>query len=134
MQVIETLDAKGFRQFGLMMAAFIAGIFGLLLPWLWKTTYPIWPWVIAAIFTVWAMVSPMSLNPVYRNWMRVGIFIGGIVNRVILGLVFFLVIWPIGLLLRLKGMDSMRLKLKTKDLSYRIPSISRGKNHIERPF
>jgi len=134
MQQIEMLDAKGLRQFGLMMAIFISGLFGLLLPWLWEVRYPLWPWIVAAIFTAWAMLLPTSLNLFYRIWMRLGMAIGYIVNRLILGVVFFLVIWPIGILLRLKGADPMLRKPRAENTSYRIASISRDKTHIERPF
>jgi len=134
MHEIVELDAKGLRQFGLMMAGFIAGVFGLVLPWLWGKTFPLWPWGVGAVFAVWALAAPATLNPVYRGWMRVALLIGNVINRIVLGVVFFLVMWPIGLIMRLRGKDPMRRTLDADAESYRVPSQSRPSKHMERPF
>ena len=41
---IPELDRAGLRQFGLLMGGFVALVFGLLLPWLFERTLPLWPW------------------------------------------------------------------------------------------
>lgn len=134
MQVVPKLDAKGLRQFGVMMAGFIAGVFGLVLPWLWNFSFPVWPWAMACLFAIWALMAPMSLNPVYIGWMRVALVVGNVVNSIILGAVFFLVMWPIGLFMRMAGKDPMCRELDVDVESYRVVSESRSPKHMERPF
>ena len=101
MQAIPQLDQKGLRKFGLTTAAIIVALFGLLLPWLRERPVPLWPWAIAVVLSIWAVVAPGSLNLVYRPWMNVGLILGWINTRIILGLVFLVIIWPLGVLLRL---------------------------------
>ena len=50
---IPELDAKGLRQFAFTMGVIIAALFGVLLPWLWNASFPVWPWVFASLFAVW---------------------------------------------------------------------------------
>ncbi|MCZ6664458.1 MAG: SxtJ family membrane protein, partial [Gammaproteobacteria bacterium] len=88
---IPELNAKGLRQFAFTMGAIIAALFGVLLPWLWNASFPVWPWVFASLFAVWGAAAPTSLRPVYRAWMRFGLLLNRIMTPVILGIVFYLV-------------------------------------------
>ena len=126
-------DRAGLRKFGLVTAGMFVLIFGLLLPWLFALRPPIWPWWLAAAFVVPALVRPMALAPVYRLWMRAAGVIGTFNNRILLGVVFFLVVTPIGLLRRALGMDSMNRRLGGT-LSYRVPSAIRDPKSLERPY
>ena len=131
---IPELDKKGLRDFGLITGALFALIFGLLLPWKFEWQWPIWPWVLFALLAVMAFAAPMTLNPVYRVWMRFGHFMGSIISRVILGLVFFLVVTPIGLMMRATGKDPMHRRLDPEAVSYR-EAISENKSHsFDKPF
>ena len=62
---------------------------------------PWWPFSIAAVLCFWALVAPVSLNLVYRPWMKVGLVLGWINTRIILGVVFWVIILPLGIVLRL---------------------------------
>ena len=66
MHQIPDLDKKGLREFALVTSGVIVGLFGLLLPWLFKLGWPTWPWVLAAILVTLGFVAPMVLRPVYR--------------------------------------------------------------------
>lgn len=134
MQSIPHLDRKGLRQFGLMMAGFVAVVFGLALPWLWGYRYPVWPWIVGVVISCWALVAPVSLRPFYRGWMRIALVIGGIVNRLMLGIVYYGVVLPTGLIMRLRGRDPMRRQWDVQAKTYRIPSETRHREHMRRPF
>jgi len=131
---IPELDKKGLRQFGLMMAGFIAGIFGLVLPWMWGLAYPLWPWATGVVFLVWAVGSPASLRPMYMGWMKVAMVIGGVINHLVLAVVFYVVMLPMGLVMRAMGKDPMARKFDKTMKSYRVMSKAPVRNHMERPF
>ena len=110
------------RKFGLIMGAMFALIFGLLFPWITDKTignWPIWPFIVMAIFWTLALIFPESLRKVNELWLKVGNVLGWINSRIILGAMFFLLIFPTGLLLKLFGKDSMNRKLEKDADSYR---------------
>ena len=131
---IEKPDKKGLRSFGLITGAIVIGLFGLLLPWLFGHGYPKWPWVIAGILWVWALVLPASLWPVYRGWLTIGNLLGWINTRIILGLMFYVILMPIGLIMKLLRKDPLARSFDKAVDSYRTPSRIPDKNHLERPF
>lgn len=101
MHEIPQLDSKGLRKFGLTTGAIVVVLFGIMLPWLRDRPWPWWPWAVAAILVLWALAAPGSLNVVYRPWMKVGLCLGWVNTRIILGIVFWILILPLGILLRL---------------------------------
>jgi hypothetical protein len=130
-----TADSPSLRRFGLVMAGLVAGIFGLLLPWLLGHPWPWWPWAVAAGFVVPALAAPRLLGPVHRLWMRFGDLAGWVNTHVTLGLVFYLLMTPLGLAMRLFGYDPMRLRRRAGEESYRVPRESPPRpEDMERPF
>jgi hypothetical protein len=134
MHDIPELDAKGLRSFALTTGGIVVALFGLLLPWLLDLGFPIWPWVLGAVLGVWGLAAPASLRPVYRGWMRFGLLASRITTPIILGIVFYVVIMPMGLVMRLFGHDPMRRKLDTDEASYRVPSKPAPRESVERPY
>ena len=57
-------DNKTLREFGLITGSILVGLFGLLLPWIFEHNFPKWPWIIAGILWVWALLLPATLNSV----------------------------------------------------------------------
>lgn len=131
---IATPDRAELRKFAMLMAGMIGLVFGLLLPWLWGFGWPLWPWVVAALFVLWGRLWPGGLRPVFRLWMRFGLALGWVNSRIILGLVFYLLFTPVGLIMRLAGNDPMRRKLQADAPSYRIASTDPPPEHLERPY
>ena len=72
----------------------------------------------AILFFIVAITFPSLLGPFNRAWFKFGLLLGQAVNPVILGLVFFLVVTPIGIVRRLLGKDSLHLKTKPNLKSY----------------
>jgi hypothetical protein len=134
MHEIVELDRAGLRRFGLVTGSIVAGLFGLLFPWLLGTGIPRWPWIVAGVLAVWALAAPDSLAPVYRNWMRLGLGLSRVTTPVVLGAVFFLVFLPVALVMRATGRDPMARRFDPSASSYRTPSHQAEREGLERPF
>ncbi len=130
---IKELDAKGLREFGLVTGGIVAVLFGLFFPWLIERPIPTWPWVIAGVLGIWGIAAPTSLRPVYRGWMKFGLLLSKITTPIIMGLVFYLMITPMGLVRRLTGNDSLARRFDTGP-TYRVPTEKRPPKNLERPF
>jgi hypothetical protein len=131
---IPELDAKGLREFALTTGAIVAGLFGLFFPWLLERPWPRWPWVLAAVLVAWGLMAPGTLRPVYRGWMRFGLLLSKVTTPVVMGLVFFLVVVPTGLIVRLRGKDSLQRRFEPGRASYRVASTKAPRENFERPF
>ena len=73
--------------------------------------------IIASLFLGLGVVAPLLLKPIYLVWMTFAVILGWIMTRVILSLVFFLILTPIGLITKLLGEDFLKLK-KIKSNTY----------------
>ncbi len=130
---IHELDRTGLREFALVTSGVIVGLFGLFLPWLLDLQWPTWPWILAAVLVAVGLIAPMALRPVYKVWMQFGLILSRITTPIIMGLVFFLVITPTGLIRRLLSEDPMARNFDDEE-SYRVPSKKAPAKNMERPF
>ena len=80
-----------------------------------------------------ALLFPASLRPVYKIWMRFAEALGWVNTRIILSLIFFLVFFPFGIIMRMFN-DPMQRKFDGAAASYRIPSNPTKPENMERPF
>ncbi len=104
------------RAFGLVFTAVFA-IVGLW-PLAGGGPLRIWALGVAAAFLAAAAIRPKILAPLNRIWTGIGLFLHRIANFVVLTLMFYLVITPTGLMLRLFGKDPLRLRLEPGARSY----------------
>ena len=132
--VTETLDRAGYRAFGLTTGAIVTGLFGLVIPWLFGLAYPLWPWVLGGTLGLWALLLPTTLRPVYTVWMKFGQVMNWINTRLILGMLFYGIFLPFGMVLRLLGKDPMHRELNKSLATYRVASHNDSKDNVERPF
>ena len=86
------------------------------------------------VFILWGLLHPASLGPVYRGWMQFGHAIGWFNTRLILGLVFFAVFFPVAMMLKVLRKDPMARKLDNTAGSYRVPSKAAPREQLERPY
>lgn len=131
---IPQLDRKGLREFALLTGGIIAVLFGLFFPWLLNKAWPLWPWVIAGILSVWGLTAPLSLQPVYRGWMKLGLQLSRITTPLILGIVFYGLITPMGLIMRMTRHDPMSRRIDAAADSYRVKHDKPPRKNVERPF
>ena len=81
-------------------------------------TYPLingdelrlWSLIISIIFLFLGLVNSKILNPLNKLWFKFGIFLGKIISPLVMGIIFFLVVTPIGLLMRLLNKDLLNLR------------------------
>jgi len=125
---------KELRQFGLIFGLMLTGIFVLLVPWLKGTALPVWPWIPAGLFWLAAALTPKVLGPVFRVWMMLAMIINAVVTRVVLGIVYFLVVSPMGIVMKLMRKDPMARQWMAALRSYRTPSHHPAANDMEKPF
>ncbi len=86
------------------------------------------------MLTTWALLAPRSLKPVYGLWMKFGLLMNWINTRLILGIVFYGMILPIGMPMRLAGKDPMHRNLDSNTDSYRVESQNESRDNVERPY
>jgi Saxitoxin biosynthesis operon protein SxtJ len=93
-----------------------------------------WAVVVAACLLVPAVVFPKSLAWVYKGWMAAGHILGWINTRMILGLVFYLIVTPIGMVRRWLGKDPMGRQLRPDLDSYRITRKPRPASDLTKQY
>ena len=76
-----------------------------------------WSVIVSLIFLVLGLLNSKILSPLNKLWFRFGIFLGKIISPLIMGMIFFLVVTPIGFIMRLLGKDVLNLKYN-KNKSY----------------
>ena len=133
-QDIPELDAEGLRRFALIFALIVTGVFGVVVPLAAGLGFVWLPWLIGAVFVAWGLLAPASVRPFYRLWMRFGLIMNAIISRVVLGIVFYLIVTPFGLVFRLRGLDPLKRKWDPAAASYRVVSDAQDPAHMERPF
>ncbi len=134
MGTATTPDKKTLVTFGLVAGGVVAVLFGLLFPWLRGRGVPAWPWAAAAVLVAAALGAPALLSPVYRGWMAIGAALGWVNTRILLGAVFFLVVTPIGAVMRMTGRDPLRRGFDPRGRTYRVPSARAPRDSMEVPF
>ena len=96
------------RSFGIVF--FIVFLLIALYPLTYSQDIRIWSVIISIIFLVLGLLNSKILTPLNKLWFKFGIFLGKIISPIIMGIIFFLVVTPIGLLMRLLGKDLINLK------------------------
>ncbi len=81
-------------------------------------TLRIWPIPIALIFLVLGLINSKILTPLNLIWVKLGELLGRIIAPIVMALVFFVVLTPISLMLRLIKKDILKLKIFKKTESY----------------
>lgn len=85
-----------------------------------------WPLASAAIILLMALALPSALRPFNYVWFKFGQLLHHVVTPVIMGALFYLVVSPVGMLMRATGKDPLRLKQNLAATSYWIPRIPHG--------
>jgi len=78
----------------------------------------IWALIVSAIFLLLAFVAPNVLSLPNKLWYKFGILLGSIIAPIVMALVYFLTVLPMGLVMRLLGKDLLRQKLDKNAKSY----------------
>jgi hypothetical protein len=113
------------RNFGLVFAALFAAI--SLAPLMHAGHVRVWPLPIAVLFLGAALLLPGSLARLNRAWFLLGILLGKVVTPLVMGVLFFVTVTPVGILMRLFGKDPLRLKRDPTAKSYWLDRSQSGR-------
>ena len=75
----------------------------------------IWSLIISVIFVILGLINSKLLSPLNKIWVMFGELIGKIIAPIVMGIIFFLIITPIGLFMRLIGKDLLQTKFSKKN-------------------
>lgn len=124
---------KDLRQFGLLVGSVFV-VIGLW-PTVFRSESPrLWAMILGSLLIALGTIAPQSLKQVHGGWMKVGHVLGSINTRIILGIIYYLLITPMGLVMRLMGKDPMRRTLAQGTDTYRIVRTPRPRHHMRNQF
>lgn len=130
----STVDSIQLKKFGLVLAFGLIAIFGLLFPLLKDNPLPFWPYATGMVVLIPTFIKPQWLKVLYGPWMKIGHCLGWVNTRIILGFIFYALITPMGILMRLLGKDPMCRTYDKEATTYRKISIVQPPSHMEKPF
>ena len=112
------IPKKTLREFGFLIGFIFPFLIGWILPLIGGHSFRTWTLFISVPSIILAFTKPILLLYPYRAWMKLGHILGWVNSHIILGLVFFIVLQPIALIMRILGHDPLRTK-KFYQKSYR---------------
>lgn len=101
------------RNFGIVFFVFFLII--SLWPLFYSSEIRLWSFSIALIFLILGILNSKILTPLNKLWFNFGLFLGKIVSPFVMGIIFYAVVTPTGILLRLLGKDILNLKFNKKN-------------------
>ena len=112
MTQMDSIKVGSNRSFGIVF--FVVFLLISLYPLLNNEHIKIWSLIISLIFLFLGLLNSKFLSPLNKIWFKFGLFLGKLISPLIMGFIFFLVVTPIGLLMRMFGKDLLNLKFNTK--------------------
>ena len=101
------------RNFGIVFS--IVFLIISLWPMLSQNDIRMWSLIISGIFLVLGLINSKLLLPLNKIWFKFGILLGNFIAPIVMGVVYFMVVTPTGLIMRLLGKDLLNLKKNNKD-------------------
>ena len=111
------------RSFGLVF--FIVFLIVALWPLKHDEDIRLWSLVLSIIFFILGILNSQLLTPLNKLWFKFGMFLGLIVSPIVMGIVYFLVVTPIGIFMRLLGKDLLKTSKAKNASTYWIKRINK---------
>lgn len=129
----KSATPKELRQFGLM----VGGVFIVI--GLWPFVFrgePLRWWAVGpgAILILLGSVLPLALRAIHAGWMWIGHVLGWINTRILLGIVFYGLVTPTGVIFRLMGKNTMQTVFVNESPTYRVVKTPRPRTHMKYQF
>ena len=96
------------RNFGIVF--FLVFLIIAVYPLTYSGKIIIWSLIVSLSFLFLGLINSKILNPLNKLWFKFGMFLGKIISPIIMGAIFFFVVTPIGIIMRLFGKDLLKLK------------------------
>lgn len=129
----QSTSKKELRSFGLLVGATFSGV-GIWPLLMRGEALRLWAIGLGGVLILFGGMSPGILAPVHKVWMRVGHALGWVNTRILLGLVFFGLVTPMGILFRLMGKDVMGQTFVRDSPTYRVLRRPRPQGHMKYQF
>ena len=113
------------RSFGIVF--FIVFFLISIYPLVNSESIRIWSLIISIIFLTLGAINSKLLNPLNKVWFKFGLVLGRIISPIIMGIIFFLVVTPIALLMRILKKDLLNLKLNKNNTYWIVKSGPKSK-------
>ena len=112
---MDDIKISSNRNFGIVF--FIVFLLIALYPLIYSEEIRIWSILISLIFLILGLINSKILSPLNKLWFKFGILLGKIISPLVMGIIFFLVVTPIGILMKILKKDLLSLKYN-KNKSY----------------
>tara|TARA_Y100001970_G_scaffold217641_1_gene266660 strand:+ start:442 stop:825 length:384 start_codon:yes stop_codon:yes gene_type:complete len=112
---MENIKIGSNRSFGIVF--FVVFLLIAIYPLLKNGDLRIWSLVISIIFLILGSLNSKILTPLNKIWFKFGLIIGSIISPLVMGIIFFFVVTPISVLMKILGKDLINLKFN-KNKSY----------------
>ena len=110
---MDEIKISSNRSFGIVF--FIVFLLIALYPLLKDNDLRIWSLLISFIFLALGLINSKILTPLNRLWFKFGLLLGKFISPLIMGIIFFIVVTPIGIIMRLLKKDLLNLKYNKKE-------------------
>ena len=127
-------DKSDWRKFGITMGIILA-VIGFYLLWKGKN-YVEYVFSLAAAFFILGLVIPSALKSVYKAWIVMSVIMGFIMTRVIMVIIFYMIVTPVGFVASIIGKNFLDMKIDKTAKSYWIVReiVRKEKSDYERQF
>ena len=133
--VVSMDNSKALRDFCWQFSLFFVLVFMGLLPWLFAHDIPLWPLVPVSYLMLFGWVYTPAVYPAYRLWMLIASVLSYTNTYILLGLVYFLVLVPLGLVLQVLGkLDYQKRARLQHGTYYRTRNDTLSKARLRQPF
>ena len=111
----EKIKLPSNRNFGIVFSI----VFLIIATWpiLNQNEIRIWSIIISLIFLILGLINSKFLSPLNKAWFKFGLILGSVIAPIVMGIVFFLVVTPTGLIMKALGKDLLGLK-RNKNNTY----------------
>jgi predicted membrane protein len=129
-------DVKAMRSFALLMSLAFPLVFMLLLPWVFSGNIPYWPLAISAVLMSLYILYPKGIYYPYYVWMIIASILGWFNTSLILGLFFYIIITPIGLIMAFLGKLQYKKQVNSDSnwIYKEDTELRKDKKRLEEPF
>ena len=110
---MDEIKISSNRSFGIVF--FIVFLLIALYPLLKGNDLRIWSLVISFIFLALGLIYSKILTPLNRLWFKFGLLLGRFISPLVMGIIFFIVVTPTGIIMRLFKKDLLNLKYNKKE-------------------
>ena len=110
---MDEIKISSNRSFGIVF--FIVFLLIALYPLLKGNDLRVWSLIISFVFLILGLINSKILTPLNRLWFKFGLLLGRFISPIIMGIIFFVVVTPIGIIMRLLKKDLLNLKYNKKE-------------------